>query len=871
MVGAPHGDRVADLFHLAVALAPGEREQFVRDRAGQDEPLANEVLLLLAEDCAETQTSLRSPMPQVVAAGLHGDEGESVLEGADGLTSIGPYRLLGELGEGGMGRVYRAEQLEPIRRTVALKVMRRWKDSASARARFRAEQQVLVRLQHRGIARVVDGGVTPDGRPYLAMDLVDGQPLHEWLASEQPSLQVRLDLFHALCEAVQHAHLKGVIHRDLKPSNVLVTMTEHGPEPRVIDFGIARVLETDAGEETLHTVGDVAMGTAGYMSPEQAVDAASADARSDVYALAVILYEMLTGTLPRGRVTVADSKAWQTTPERPSRRPANHMAFAHDLDWVVLQGLAAEPDRRYSTVVEFAADIARARRFEPVTARPPKWSYLLVRFLRRNRVAAAVAGSGLLALVVASLALLSLWNEADRNWNDYRRLVDDKRLLDLRTQARDELWPPWPSTIAAIDNWLLAVAALAERRSDIEQRAAVLHEQLADTEPGAHREELSYQQEVLQRLVSGLAAMFAAEPSEDNVAGVRLRRLEAQRVAARSLDEAAEQWRVAIDSIADPAQCPAYRELRLPGPQAGLVPLGHNHTTGLWEFWHVESGEAPAVRRNEVGQYLGAEIAENSGMVFVLVPGGRFTIGALRVGDEHSGSAPIDPQAAPMEQHVHDIVLAPFFVSAFEVTQGQWLRLTGVRPSFTVGPRTSRGHLPDLRHPVEQVTWREAVEALRRRGCKLPTEAQWEYCARAGTATVFGGVADAKDLPLYANLADAGSHGSLGVALEPDYDDGFAMTAPVGTFRANPWGLYDCHGNVAEWCRDWLVSYVQRELADDGYRAPMAGDEPTLRIMRGGDFAERMKLSRVASRNASPPEQRTARLGVRPVRAIRQD
>ena len=421
MAGAQDADRIADLFHRAVDMPAKDREVFVRAEAGSDDELLQEVLMLLAADRAQTQESLRSPISRVLAAetlGLEHSESQHVVADGMDLGTVGPYRLLDELGEGGMGRVYRAEQFEPIRRTVALKVMRSWIDSASARLRFRAEQQVLVRLQHRGIARVVDGGLTREGRPYLAMELVDGLPLHEWLERDQPDLDARLDLFQAICDAVQHAHQKGVIHRDLKPSNVLVTRTEHGPEPRVIDFGIARVLATDAGEETMHTVAHVAMGTAGYMSPEQAQDAASADARSDVYALAVMLYEMLTGTLPRGRAALGESRAWHSTPERPSRRPSNQMAFARDLDWVVLQGLAAEPDRRYSTVVEFAADVARARRFEPVTARPPTWSYLLLRFLRRNRVSASVAMTGLVALLAGTVALLALWNEADRNWND---------------------------------------------------------------------------------------------------------------------------------------------------------------------------------------------------------------------------------------------------------------------------------------------------------------------------------------------------------------------------------------------------------------------------------------------------------------------
>ena len=319
-----------------------------------------------------------------------------------------------EIGEGGMGRVYRAEQQEPMRRTVAVKVMRRLNDSPEARARFRAEQDVLVRLQHRGIARVLDGGYSDEGWPYLVMDLVEGVPLHRWVLEQQPDLDARLTLFVGICDAVQHAHQKGVIHRDLKPSNVLVVLGEHGPEPRLIDFGIARVVDTQQGEETLHTQQHVAMGTAGYMSPEQASDAASADARSDVYALGVMLYELLTGALPRGRAATGQSEQWQATPTRPSHRLASRSdkdtnatavasGISEDFDWVVLQALAIEPERRYATVHELRSDVERARRFEPVTARAPTWTYLGSRFLRRHRASAATAG-----LVVAVLVVLSL-------------------------------------------------------------------------------------------------------------------------------------------------------------------------------------------------------------------------------------------------------------------------------------------------------------------------------------------------------------------------------------------------------------------------------------------------------------------------------
>lgn len=853
-MSGPDPDRVARLFHEAVARPVHEREAFVRARCNGDDVLRVEVLELLACDEEATQAVLRSPIgPDRGAAG-----------GVETGGTIGHYRLLDELGEGGMGRVFRAEQLAPVRRHVALKLMKRVADAGSGRARFQAEQQVLVRLQHRGIARVLDGGHTDEGRPFLVMDLVDGVPLHRWLANG-PSVDARLDLFAQVADAVQHAHEKGVIHRDLKPSNVLVVDRDGRAEARVIDFGIARVVSPASGEETLHTVASQSMGTPGYVAPEQVADAAGADVRSDVYALGAVLYEMLTGELPRGRAFDREATAWQREPARVSRKAAGVPA---DLDPVLRCALAVEPGRRYASVGEFAADVARARAALPVRARRPTLRYLAGRLLRRHRIAAATAAVAALLLLGGAIALFAMWREADRNWQDYRRLVDDKRLVDLRAEARDALWPPWPATLPAIDRFVERVERLAQRRDDIRVRAQQLAARLDDVPHGVERDELAFRHEVLRRLEHGLDEMLADEPRIDNLAGVLARRDEARRVGRVSLERAGVAWREAIAAIADRSLAPAYDGLVLPGPQVGLVPLGQAAHSGLWLFWHVESGAEPELQLDQAGGVVAAKVGEPTGMVFVLVPGGWFTMGALRVGDEHSGTAPIDPDAAPMERFVKDITLAPFFVAQNEMTQGQWLRLTGERPSMIAAGRTVGSIAPDLRWPVEQVSWLEADRVLRRRGLALPTEAQWEYFARAGTRMRFGGVADEAQLDRYANLADAGSTGRLGVPLEPGLDDGHATTAPVGSLLPNPWGLYDVHGNVSEWCRDWLVPYGRAWRDGDGLREPTAEDAPTVRVMRGGDFAERKLLSRVASRNAAPPDQHTARTGLRAVRAV---
>ncbi|MCC7064022.1 MAG: SUMF1/EgtB/PvdO family nonheme iron enzyme [Planctomycetes bacterium] len=845
-------ERIAAIFHAATALPWADRGAFVREQSGGDAELLAEVLQLLAADTEHTQSRFLSP--------LRGLDEKSLVPKLRG------YEILGEIGEGGMGRVFRARQTQPIGRLVAIKVLKGTASTTAGRARFQEEQRVLARLQHPYIAKILDGGHTDEGRPYLVMDLLAGAPLSLWLATARPGLADCLDLFLKLCDAVQHAHGKGVIHRDLKPSNILVVEGDGKPEPRVIDFGIARVVEGD--QESMHTADHALLGTAGYMSPEQDGGAELADARSDVFALGVILYEMLTGQRPFPGASA--SSRWATVPVRPSRVLAPHLRGSPvgDLDWVVLHALFVEPERRYATVQEFAADVRRARSHQPVSACAPTWHYVAWRWLRRHRTVTASA------LVIAGFSMLGAllvvkqWQRAESNWNDYRRLVDDKRLQDLRSEAIDSLWPAWPEKTAAMSQWCDRALVLLSRRGDLEVRDRELARLVDHPRSESELDELAYQREVLGRLIRGLAALEDPIPREDNLAGMRARRDQAVALGETSLVIAADAWRHAIEEIANEQLCPKYGGMRLPGPQTGLVPLGRNASSGLWEFWHVESGARPALQRNDDGNLIGVTIDEDAGMVFVLIPAGTYVMGALLKGDQLSGDAPIDPDAAPMEQFVRRVTLDAFFVAKHECTQGQWFRMTGEKPSFLTHQQKSRGHRADLRHPVEQINWETATRMLARRSLRLPTEAQWEYFCRAGTRSVFACGDQVVGLDAHANLADGGSKGILRVALQPELDDGYASTAPVGSFSANAFGLHDCHGNVAEWCRDWLVPYARQAAAGDGLRTPIEEDQQTLRVTRGGDFAERALLSRCASRNAHPPLMQTARTGVRAVRPI---
>ncbi|NUQ50001.1 MAG: serine/threonine protein kinase, partial [Phycisphaerae bacterium] len=307
-------------------------------------------------------------------------------------TRIDAYTVLSVLGRGGMGVVYRAEQDHP-RRTVALKLLRRGLMTAELVNRFEFEVQVLGRLQHPGIAQVYEAGTIDVGdgpQPYFAMELIEGRPLSAFVADHRYGLRQRLELFARICDAVQHAHTKGVIHRDLKPANILVTAEG---QPRILDFGVARVIGDEAAHTLATTVGQL-VGTVPYMSPEQiAGDPRELDTRTDVYSLGVILYEMLAGRLPYDLAHKPLPEAARIIrDEEPPRLSSVNQAIGGDIEWVVRRALEKERGRRYETASDLAADVRRFLADQPLLARPPSAWYLFAKFSRRNRAAVVATG-----------------------------------------------------------------------------------------------------------------------------------------------------------------------------------------------------------------------------------------------------------------------------------------------------------------------------------------------------------------------------------------------------------------------------------------------------------------------------------------------
>ena len=330
-------------------------------------------------------------------------------------SKIGNYKILEKLGEGGCGAVYLAEQEIPMRRLLALKIIKLGMDTRAVIARFDAERQALAMMDHPNIAKVLDAGTTKTGRPFFVMELVRGTRITKYCDENQLDARRRLELFIQVCHATQHAHQKGVIHRDIKPSNVIVTLHDGVPVPKVIDFGIAKVTEASMGDKTLLTMQNQFIGTPAYMSPEQAgTGGRDIDTRSDIYSLGVLLYELLTGTTPfdpkklmdsgmdemrrtlreeepprpSTRLTVQASDALNNTALRRQVEPSKLIAMIRgDLDWIVMKALEKERVRRYETANGFAMDIQRYLTDEPVAARPPSRIYRLQKMVRRNKVA----------------------------------------------------------------------------------------------------------------------------------------------------------------------------------------------------------------------------------------------------------------------------------------------------------------------------------------------------------------------------------------------------------------------------------------------------------------------------------------------------
>ncbi len=413
-----------ELFNAAVKLSEADCEIFLALACKDNPELLGQVQALLKAHF-DSATFLRESGDQQVERRMM----ESLTQTAapaehPGTIIAGRYKLIEAIGKGGMGAVWLAEQKEPVKRKVAVKLIKAGMDSKQVLARFDAERQALAMMDHPNIAKVFDGGTTEQGRPFFVMEYVKGVPLTEYCDQARLSLKERLNLFTPVCQAVQQAHQKGIIHRDLKPSNILICLYDGKPVPKVIDFGLAKAINQLLTEQSLHTAHGMIVGTPLYMSPEQAeYNNLDVDTRTDIYSLGVILYELLTGSTPLEKLQLKEAAfnevlrlIKEVEPPKPSTRLSSSLSLPSiaaqrsiepkqlkkyligDLDWIVMKALDKERGRRYETVNALARDLERFLNDEVVEAGPPGAGYRLRKFLRRNRS----------AVIASTLVLVSL-------------------------------------------------------------------------------------------------------------------------------------------------------------------------------------------------------------------------------------------------------------------------------------------------------------------------------------------------------------------------------------------------------------------------------------------------------------------------------
>jgi WD40 repeat protein/serine/threonine protein kinase len=453
------------VFAQAIEIASSEERALFLEKACAHDPKLRREVEKLVRDHFRAGDFLESPASRF---GATIDAPPAERPG----TVIGPYKLLEQIGEGGMGLVFVAEQQQPVRRKVALKIIKPGMDSRQVVARFEAERQALALMDHQNIAKVFDAGTTESGRPYFVMELVHGVPITQYCDANQLTPRERLELFVPICQAIQHAHQKGIIHRDIKPSNILVTIYDDKPVSKVIDFGVAKAVEQRLTERTVYTQFGTLVGTLEYMSPEQAeMNAFGVDTRSDIYSLGVLLYELLTGTTPLERERLRQAaldELVRMIKQEEAPRPSARLSSSHNLpkiaaarkteparlsklvrgeiDWIVMKCLEKDRSHRYDSASGLARDLERFLTDEPVEACPPSAAYRVSKFVRKYKTALAIV-AGFAALLVVGLVTstwLAIWaKSAEREANRQRLVSDEARqqALDARAEAdkqRDE-------------------------------------------------------------------------------------------------------------------------------------------------------------------------------------------------------------------------------------------------------------------------------------------------------------------------------------------------------------------------------------------------------------------------------------------------
>ena len=794
---------------------------------------------------------------------------------------VGPYRLGRVLGEGGQGVVHLATDTR-LSREVAIKLLTRvhLKPNDARILRFRREAELAARLDHPGLCAVYEADLE-GGVPYIVMPHVEGPTLATLLDESSPlEVDYALALVEKVARALHAAHIADVIHRDIKPTNIVVTGRDTGldigldigrdsesGQPVLMDFGIAH----DLGDEgpALTLTGEM-LGTVPYMAPEQ-VRGEPVGSHTDVYALGATLYEAVTGKLPHDEPT---QRAQLNAIARDAPADPRQFNDAVGRDLAVVLGVALEKDpaRRFRSAEQFAEELRRIRSSQPILSRPASLSLRLMRSFQRDpRLASSILAA--FALLIGGLVIaLLLLDRVDGERRSKERALSEIELLADMTRL-EQLWddmeplrPAEPGRIPDIEAWLERSDELIAR---LPLHRRVLSEIRARGTAPANEQPWTFdstaddwRHRLQEELVDGLISLQGDDVFGKTHANVTKLYEFAATIQKRSIENHLGAWKAATDRVAADPRFDGF-ELR---QQMGLVPLGPDPESGLEEFADLATGEPP--QRDSETQRLAP--GEDSGVVLVLLPGGEEVQGAVKPSAEHPlGSPNIDPQARADEGPLATVQLDPFLISKYEMTQGQWLRVTGTQPSYyRVGEQYEKAGTVTLAHPVDSVSWNMVDDALGLVGLTLPTSAQWEHAARAGTTTPWAWGSETECLFGRCNMADLSLQARTGSPGRGDgykHDDNWAGPAPVGSYQPNAFGMHDTAGNLQEWVRD--IDHDREALPRPGDGLRTEGDEHE-RLVRGGGYLLLGHEARSAARHRFAPETVNLSVGVRPSRRM---
>ncbi len=878
---------VRSLFHELADL-PAEDWPSALDRPEVSAEVREEVLALLGDSNDEgffQQANMLEVVDEITAASDPGLDGQPI--------TIGTYQVLQRLGEGGMGVVYSARR-EDSTTLSAVKLLRIDVVSHEGLAqRFLRETRVLQELRHPGIAAFQDAGEATvtfgSGAtarlPYLAMEFIEGDSLLEGIRRRQLSIHQRMEIVARICDALHHAHGQGIIHRDLKPDNILIP---HGkaedplPTPKVLDFGVAHAQQFDMNSVAQTRTGAV-IGTLWYMSPEQVAGKSEIDARSDVYSLGVLLFELLTGQLPypvQGCSVLEAAQVIQR--DEATRLTSLTPTLPREVDHIVGQALEKEPGRRYPTAQALGDDLRAAIAGHPVMARGPGVVRRFRKWAVRHPAATGAMSATAVALVVLVWLLIqaiearkdadtnavaaqqrekeakaatTLAEERGRQLEGERQsllgLSDLKRVRDLEAEA-ETLWPVRPDLVSPLTAWLDRAREVLDNRPAHEALAEDLSGNRGTMASLLNSTERAWWLETLQILTQEMGSLY------QTVQSISQRLDSAKTIEQRTLIDCQEPWDHAITYAADPDGPYAGLELF---PLLGLVPLLEDPDSELLEFWHVESGEEPG-RDPDTGQFL---MTPESGIVLVLIPTQTFVMGTQR---EDPLAPGYDPWHVTANGPPHRVTVSPFLISKYEMSRGQWRRIMNASPSL-YGRYSAQTPEAGRAYPVETVTRRQVARALHRYGLSFPTEAQWESAARAGEETTWWFGDELVDFGTLGNVGDwSAQEASVNLTWSiEEWRDGYHGPAPLGAFPPNWFGIHEITGNLREMCLD---EYSMTFFASSPEVDPVCLDsgEEFGFLSKDGDFASAASDSRPASRKSVAWDFLSSFNGVRPARSL---